>query len=84
MADLCQDDFARVRPTQYFPENFREGQCFACGAYSYVGRVSKAEAEDAVKDIAAEMLRNAERDAKAAGYTSLDEYLGGPDPGLVH
>jgi len=47
MSDLCQTDYARVRPTDYFPETFRTGTCEACGEDTFVGRVNAREAREA-------------------------------------
>lgn len=47
MANLCQDDFYRVRPDQYFPETYRMGECDACYEQTFVARVTADEAADA-------------------------------------
>lgn len=54
MSNLCQDDFAVVRPTEYFPETFRMGTCDACGAETFVARVRKDEVEQAKEKVEAQ------------------------------
>ena len=45
MANLCQTDYEKARPTEYFPDTFRTGECDACGETTFVARATKAEVE---------------------------------------
>lgn len=43
---LCQTCYERQRPWRYFPETFRDGTCCGCGDYSFIARVTRAEADE--------------------------------------
>jgi hypothetical protein len=44
VANLCQDDYGRARPTEYFPATGRTGRCDACGEDPVF--VARANADD--------------------------------------
>lgn len=72
MAKLCQDDFAVVRPHEYFPETFNDGTCDACGAVTFVARVTKAEVELAKQptETPLERMQREERSGLAGYHTA--------------
>lgn len=67
MADLCQTDYARVRPDRYFPETFREGECAACEELALVARVTAREALNARHAAEMELPLAPENPAKLTG-----------------
>ena len=51
---LCQNCYELSRGWRYFPETDRDGDCCGCGDWTFVARVTKAEAAEIASDLYAD------------------------------
>ena len=91
MAYLCQDDYARVRPGDYFPSpDYGNGrECDACGALTWhAARVTADEASTAKALYEAEVAESEAGRARIAReqavYAREEQRLRDYDDGVIH